>query len=107
MMKLAVNISRAVLTVCASDGKRNRGRAEARPSEDGGLQARANRVELPGRAELFVLVRDEICVLLDENFSRAPEIELLGMIAEEFPMHTRPDQASIRVDIYLRHTELR
>jgi hypothetical protein len=34
------------------------------------------------------------------------EIELLGMIAEEFAVHPGPDQPSIGVDVDLGHAEL-
>src|SRR5437868_783541 len=47
------------------------------------FHASPNGVELPRRAELFVLVGNEIGVCLHENFARRPEIELVGFVTEE------------------------
>jgi hypothetical protein len=71
------------------------------------LQTRPDGIELPGGTKLFVFVRNEICVLLDEDFSRRPKIELLGMIAEKFAMHPRPHEPAIGVDVHFGDTEFR
>src|SRR3954451_10122371 len=71
------------------------------------LDRRANGVELAGGAELFVFVRDEVGVFLDERRPRRPEIELVRFVAEELAVHARPNQTSIRVDVHLGHAEFR
>ena len=70
------------------------------------LNTGAHGVELTGGAELLVLVRDKIRVLLHENLPRRPEIELRGLIPEKFAMDPRPDQAAIGVDVDFGHAEL-
>ena len=50
-------------------------------------------------------MRDKFRVLVDEYFAGRPKIELIGMIAEEFPMDPGPDQASVGVDVDLGDTE--
>src|SRR5689334_9537525 len=43
--------------------------------------------QLPGRAELLVLVRDELGVLVLEDLARRAEVEFLRLVAEEFAVH--------------------
>ena len=38
-------------------------------------------------------------------FARRAEIEFRGLVAEEFAMHARPDEAAIGVDVHLGHAE--
>src|SRR6267378_519869 len=71
------------------------------------FDACAHRVQLAGRTEFLVFVRDEVGILLNESFSRRPKIELFGMIAEEFAMDACPHQAPISVDVYFGYAEFR
>src|SRR5579862_478097 len=77
-------------------------------SHDGGglLQRLAHVGKFPGRAELAVFVRDELGVFIHEDFARRAEIELRRLVAEEFAVDARPDEASVRVDVDLRDAEL-
>src|SRR5258708_5545361 len=64
-------------------------------------------VELVGGAEEHVAARDELRVFLDEDLARRAEVEFARLVAEEFAVHARPDEAAVGVDVHLRHAELR
>lgn len=44
---------------------------------------------------------DEFCIFLHENLARRAEVELRGLVAEEFAMHAGPDEAAVGIDIDL------
>src|SRR5688572_12584397 len=70
------------------------------------LQTCPDRVELPGRTELLILVRDEFRVFLDEDFTWRTKIEFRGVIPEIFAMDARPDETAIGIDVHFGDAEL-
>src|SRR5688500_4420315 len=70
------------------------------------FQACSDRVELPGGAELFVLVRDEFGVFLDEDLAGRAEIEFGWLVPEILAMDAGPDEAAISIDVHLGYAQL-
>src|SRR5215213_1760972 len=67
----------------------------------------SNGTELTRAAEFLVFVRDKLCVLILECFSRRSEIEFGRLVPKEFAVNARPDEAAIGVDIHFGNAKAR